>query len=194
MEEAEKNIELQEDLSLIKQYKEHKDKEALTTFFRKYMGLIYGVSLKYLKDEEKSKDTVMDIYEKITEKLLTHTVTNPKSWLYTMTKNHCYEILRRKTRFMDRENEAQLVYSEEVFRHTYDDEKEEALNILEDCIETLEDQQQSTIRLFYLEKMTYKEICNQLEIKWDKARSLIQNGRRNLKKCMEQKYESIKQK
>ena len=191
MTDKERNIELEEDLKLIQRYKSNEDKDALTSFFKKYMGLIFGVAMKYLKDEENSKDAVMDVYEKISKKLITHQVKNPKSWLYSVTKNHCYEILRRKSRFVERESEAHLMYSEDVFRQDYDEDKEVKLTVLEDCIDTLQDDQQSCIRLFYLEKNTYNDICSKLNITWNRARSLIQNGRRNLKKCMEEKYESI---
>ncbi len=194
MKKQEKNTDLLDDLSQIEAYKTSKDLEALSPFFKKYMGLIYGVCLKYLKDQEQSKDAVMEVYEKLTSKLLKHEIANPKSWLYTLTKNHCYEILRSKKRVMEKESDAQLMYSEQVFRPYNDDDKEVKLDLLDTCIASLENMQQNCVKLFYLEKKTYKEICAILSIKWDKARSLIQNGRRNLKLCMEKNYESIREK
>lgn len=156
--------------------------------------MIYGVCLKYLKNEEGSKDAVMDIYEKLVKKLLKHDVAYPKSWLYALTKNHCYEILRSKSRVMEKENDAYLMYSEEVYRLNDEDDLEREVGLLNDCIERLEKQQKECIKLFYLEKKTYKEVTEILSIQWSQARSLIQNGRRNLKNCMEKKYESIKEK
>lgn len=194
MEELEKNIELERDLALVEAYKTANDSAALASFFTKYMSLIYGVCLKYLKDEEKSKDTVMEIYEKLAVKLKKHDVSNPKSWLYILTKNHCYELLRSSKRVTEKENRANLMYTERVYRLNDSQEKEAELSMMDDCIESLEERQQKTVRMFYLEKKTYKEICALLEINWNKARSLIQNGRRNLKKCMEIKYESVREK
>lgn len=194
MEEKDQNIELQEDLSLLRRYKSSGQQEDLLLFFKKYMPMIYGVCLKYLKNEEGSKDAVMDIYEKLVKKLLKHDVAYPKSWLYALTKNHCYEILRSKSRVMEKENDAYLMYSEEVYRLNDEDDLEREVGLLNDCIERLEKQQKECIKLFYLEKKTYKEVTEILSIQWSQARSLIQNGRRNLKNCMEKKYESIKEK
>ena len=194
MEELEKNIELEQDLALVEAYKTDNDSAALASFFTKYMPLIYGVCLKYLQDEERSKDTVMEIYEKLAIKLKKHNVSNPKSWLYILTKNHCYEILRSSKRSKEKESRANLMYSEQVYRLNDSQKKEAELSMMDDCIENLEERQQKTVRMFYLEKKTYKEICKELEINWNKARSLIQNGRRNLKKCMEIKYESVREK
>lgn len=190
----EKNNSLEEDLALISRYKDTGDKNAVAALFNKYMSLIYGVCMKYLQDAEQSKDVTMDIYEKMTQKLITHKISNPKAWLYTITKNHCLELLRKKTRFLEKEQEAFLMYSESVFRPYNEENIEKELVMLEDCIEDLEQLQKQTIKMFYLEKMTYKEITNQLDIKWDKARSLIQNGRRNLKKCLDKKYETFRNK
>jgi len=189
-----KNSELEEDLSTIAKYKAGKDQSDLMLFYKKYMGLVYGVCMKYLKDPEGSKDAVMDIYEKLISKLLKHEVSNPKAWLYTLTKNHCYEKLRSSKRVLEKESAAALMYSEEVF-HPYDSkEKEAELNMLEDCVDGLESDQEKAVRLFYLEKKTYNEVTELMSIKWNRARSLIQNGRRNLKNCMEKKYESIREK
>jgi RNA polymerase sigma factor (sigma-70 family) len=64
-------------------------------------------------------------------------------------------------------------------------EKEENFKIMEFCLSTLTDDQKETIRLFYLEGKCYNEITEQTGREWNQVRSLIQNGRRNLKICME---------
>ena len=43
------------------------------------------------------------------------------------------------------------------------------------------------IELFYLQGKTYKDIASQHNMQIGKVRSFIQNGRRNLKICMERK-------
>ena len=64
-------------------------------------------------------------------------------------------------------------------------EKEQNLQSLENCIEELNTDQKKSIQLFYLENKCYNEISEVTGIEWNKVRSLIQNGRRNLKICME---------
>jgi RNA polymerase sigma-70 factor (ECF subfamily) len=56
---------------------------------------------------------------------------------------------------------------------------------MEQCLEKLVPEQEKTVRLFYLESKSYKEIAEITGIEWNKVRSSIQNGRRNLKICME---------
>ena len=65
-------------------------------------------------------------------------------------------------------------------------EKEKEFQRLGKCVDELLIDQRTTISLFYLEGKCYNEIVEQTGFDWNKVRSLVQNGRRNLKKCMEQ--------
>ena len=64
-------------------------------------------------------------------------------------------------------------------------EKEGQLEKLQHCIGTLSTDQKQVVDLFYLKDKCYKEIETITGMDWNKVRSLIQNGRRNLKICME---------
>ena len=68
-------------------------------------------------------------------------------------------------------------------------EKEEQFNKLGKCLDTLSPQQKETIELFYLEQKCYEEIVEITGHDWNKVRSYIQNGRRNLKICMDKEEE-----
>ena len=65
-------------------------------------------------------------------------------------------------------------------------EKERQLDNMEDCMKKLNEEQRQTVRLFYLENKCYNQISELTGFEWNKVRSLIQNGRRNLKICMEE--------
>ena len=59
------------------------------------------------------------------------------------------------------------------------------LSSMKYCIEQLPGEQKAVIKLFYLEEKCYKEIAETTNTDVTKVRSYIQNGRRNLKICME---------
>jgi RNA polymerase sigma-70 factor (ECF subfamily) len=71
-------------------------------------------------------------------------------------------------------------------------EKEENFRRLEFCIGELTNDQQVAIRLFYLEEKCYNEIVEITGQEWNQVRSFIQNGRRNLKHCMEKNEPGIR--
>ena len=56
---------------------------------------------------------------------------------------------------------------------------------LEECIEKLKEEQRQCIQMFYYEGFGYKEICQRLGLEEGKVKSYIQNGKRNLKICLE---------
>lgn len=173
------------DAELIHLYRNDPQQETLATLYLRYSDLVYGTCVKYLKDQEAAKDAVMDIYQELLQKLKTHNVDNFKSWLYVVCKNHCLMQLRRDKKMPVTTLEADFMQSED-FRHLdIIKEKEQNLNRLGNCMKTLQKEQQESVRLFYLENKCYDEISEITGFDWNKVRSLIQNGKRNLKICME---------
>ncbi|MBZ4191072.1 RNA polymerase sigma factor [Niabella beijingensis] len=173
------------DAELLDQFKRNDDQEALARLYLRYSDLLYGVCLKYLEDAENARDAVMNIYHELREKLPRHEVQNFKSWVYVLAKNHCLMILRAAKKNITVNLDTQVVQSGD-FSHLDDIiEKEEAFKKLEKCMEALPDEQEKTIRLFYYENRCYNEIAESTGLEWNKVRSLIQNGRRNLKNCMD---------
>jgi len=51
----------------------------------------------------------------------------------------------------------------------------------------LNGEQRQAIELFYLQEKSYKEIAPLMNIDVESVRSYLQNGRRNLKICMDEK-------
>jgi len=154
--------------------------------YSRYSNLVLGSCMKYLKNRADAEDAVSDIFQLVSEKLLVHEVEYFKSWLYTVTRNHCIEKLRKVNTHKDKKSRAENMYSESIF-HPDDVTDPELLKKLNDCIEVLPPKQLKTIKMFYFDKIAYKKIAAEMDISWDKVRSFIQNGRRNLKNCIEKK-------
>ena len=80
-----------DDGALIVQYKQTENAEIIGVLFKRYTHLVYGTCMKYLKDEDNSKDTVMQIFEKLLLDLKKHEIQNFKGWLHTVAKNYCFD-------------------------------------------------------------------------------------------------------
>lgn len=179
----------QPDKELMDLYKKSRSLEPLGELYKRYMDLVYGVCLKYLKDSEEAKDAVMQIFEELVVKLKKHEVENFKSWLYQVAKNYCLMYLRSPKNRKTVEINGSLMQNEENPHLNAVFEKEGNLRKMELCLETLPDAQRRVIQLFYLEGKCYNEIAIHTGQDWGQIRSFIQNGRRNLKLCMEKKEE-----
>jgi RNA polymerase sigma-70 factor (ECF subfamily) len=187
-----KNIPTSElpDRELVSLFRTSGNMEVLAVLFQRYMDLLYGVCLKYLKQPEPAKDAVMQIFEELVAKLPKHEVDNFKSWLYTLAKNYCLMQLRTPKNLKTTEFNPDGMQLEEEMHLNGIQVKEENLQKLERCLQTLSPEQKKAVELFYLQNKCYKEIAEATGIEWNKVRSFIQNGRRNLKICMEKEPET----
>lgn len=185
-----KKIKSKSDSELLADYILNSDLEVLGELYSRHMYLVYGVCLKYFKEREQSKDAVIVIFEKIVVEIGKHEIRNFKNWLYVVTKNYCLMELRKtkpgKTLLIENEEELAAFMENEPELHPIDKEKEESdEKALNDCIERLKEEQKNCIRLFYFESKSYHQICTILNLEEKKVKSFIQNGKRNLKICLE---------
>jgi RNA polymerase sigma factor (sigma-70 family) len=177
------------DQVLISQYRKTGSLEVLGELYGRYMHLVYGVCLKYLKDEDESKDAVMQIFEQLISKLKVHEVSNFKSWLYTLARNYCLMELRSSAKHEIVPMEENFMEKDAFTHLDIDDTRERKLTVMERCIEKLPPEQKDTISLFYLEQKCYKEVADMTGYDLNKVKSYIQNGKRNLKICIEKNSE-----
>ncbi len=180
----------QSDSDLVRLYRQTTDLQVLGQLYSRYMELVYGVCLKYLKEPENAKDSTLAIFEELVVKLQKHEVSNFKSWLYQLSKNHCLMQLRAGKKFTKVNIEVQLVQNEETVHLNGELDKEENLKQLDYCLAQLSREQRQVIELFYLQGQSYKQIVEQLGLDVNTVRSYLQNGRRNLKICMDKQKQS----
>ncbi|RAJ03856.1 RNA polymerase sigma-70 factor (ECF subfamily) [Chitinophaga skermanii] len=172
---------------LISRFKSTGDLQYLAAIYQRYMGLVYGVCLKYF-DEETSKDAVMQIFEELIVKLQQHEVQNFKSWLHVLTKNFCLMKIRsskNKEGLVVSVPEFPLMESGQNNHHDNGISMEDNLQVMEKCMETLPKEQKESVDLFYLKEKSYREVAEITGFDMNKVKSYIQNGKRNLKNCME---------
>lgn len=166
-------------------YRKTKDQDIIAQLYTSYIPLIFGLCMKYYKNEENSKDAVISIYELVQEKLKTQQIHHFHSWIYVVSKNYILQQLRKHNQDLLKEKHAHSMYYE-LLMHPDTKMKDELIfSRLEQCMDQLIGLQARCIDRFYFDKFSYAEIAKELGLTWDAVRSHIQNGRRNLKKCME---------
>jgi len=172
------------------QFRETSEQEFLGQLYSRYIPLVYGLCLKYLQQIEDAKDAVSSIYEELNAKIVHYQIENFRTWLYSVTTNHCLQILRKKKNRFFEEIDVQNMESDD-FEHLIDinddKEKEDALNY---CLDTLSKGQRLCIIRFYLDDFSYADIVEKTGLELKKVKSYIQNGKRNLKICILKKLKS----
>ena len=179
------------DDELIAIYRDSANMEAMGELYRRYSHLVLGTCFKYLKNKDNACDATMQIFEKLISDLKTNDINNFKSWLYTVSKNHCLMILRKETSIQKqieiiRENTPEKfveICGELHLNHEQDDEKR--LLALTQALTQLNNEQRTCVELMYFEDKSYKEIADITGMDMNKIKSHIQNGKRNLKILLE---------
>ena len=176
------------DADLLAVFRASGQADDLFPLYERYAELIYALGLRYLGTPQRAEDAGMEIWAVLLEKLPQHEVTNFRSWLQTTVRNHCLMQLRREKRDPLRQSAGELVQSDRLL-HPSGEPTEDSpdTRALYGCIKKLKAEQKRCIQLFYLsEGESYQTIAEQLQLTVGRVRSHIQNGRRNLKICLEQ--------
>jgi len=154
-------------------------RSALGHLWDRYAHLLYGVGMKYLKDPERSKDEVAELFASLSDLVKKHEVQVFRPWVHTVMRNRCLQVLRNAR--------SSIAIPDELMQAPAADTNEEAalheatLQQLEKAIGELNVEQQLCIRTFHLERQSYQQVAERTGLTLEQIRSHLQNGRRNLR-------------
>lgn len=169
------------DEALIADFRETRDDTCIEILFNRYCHLVFAVAMNYLHNEEESKDTTIEIFEKLPADITRYDIKNFSNWIYIVTKNLCYLKLKKQKRFtaiapedlppaqLQEISEGEETWEQQFIQH------------LDESLASLVPEQQICVKLFYLEEKSYEDIEKQTGYSYNQVKSYIQNGKRNLK-------------
>lgn len=170
---------------LLRRYRDTGDLAVLGELFDAHAEMVYYVCMRYLQDSERSKDAVMQIFEELIHKVNRQEIQKFGSWLYVLSRNHCLMQLRSDKSRQQISIDEFVEFPLSVHPDDDAEEKEQQLSALERCMERLPEKQKRSVDLFFLNEKCYKEIADMTGYSMNEVKSYIQNGKRNLKLCME---------
>lgn len=173
------------DEELLLLYRLHGDPEYFGQLYNRYIPLVYGLCLKYLRQEEQARDAVMQLYEDLALKINNHEIKVFRVWLYSVAKNHCLQILKKQNREIFVDFSESFMESDPICHLFEKEDDEDRYEALEKCLEKLPEPQKISISKFFMEEMSYADIAEDTGYRVKSVKSYIQNGKRNLKICME---------
>lgn len=181
-----------DDLQLIACYRQTNDNTCVGILFQRYTHLIFGTCMKYLKNEEEAQDASMQIFEKLLTDLKKHEIQQFKGWLHMVCKNYCLMQLRSDATKLKHDKEmhkdlAGFMESGYELHLIRENQQEVQLTFMEECMKGLNEEQRLCIELFFLQEKSYQEVTELTSFSMNNVKSYIQNGKRNLKNCIESK-------
>lgn len=177
---------------LIARYRQEGNLSDIGILFNRYTHLVFAVCFKYLRDEEKSRDAVMQIFESLITDLKEHEVHSFKSWIYSVAKNHCLMQLRHEKtgnqiikEKAEKINETFMESEEDM--HLMEKDSRPDPEKLREALGELKEEQRICIEMMYLQERSYKEIAGLTGYDLNQVKSYIQNGKRNLRLIFERR-------
>lgn len=157
------------------------DGSSLGILWDRYAQLLFGVGMKYMKDVERTKDVVVDLFAALPALLAQHEVQRFRPWVHAVMRNRCLMTLRKADPLvrMDDGLPEQDENGEETTLH------EATLQQLETAIAELKNEQRTCIDLFYMQRKSYQQVADITGFPVEQVRSHLQNGRRNLRMMLE---------
>ncbi|WP_062052903.1 RNA polymerase sigma-70 factor [Aquimarina longa] len=135
--------------------------------FEKHYSELCSLAYNYLKDLEKSKDVVQEVYIKVWEKkqnLITE--KNAHYYLFTSVKNSCIDILRKHkyTLSLSDETVANTLADDETYDNDDEDENITVQEFIKKALEELPPKCKLIFMMSRFDNMTYKEIAEKLNL------------------------------
>ncbi|MEM9928209.1 MAG: sigma-70 family RNA polymerase sigma factor [Bacteroidota bacterium] len=178
------------DQDLLVRFQQSTSPNDLLPLYERHAELIYALALRYLGSPQRAEDAGMEIWAILLDKLPKHEVSNFRSWLQTTVRNHCLMQLRREKRDPLRQTspEDDFMQSDRLLHLSTETNQSSSPDTrpLYHCLKQLKEEQKQCVTLFYLrEGESYQSIAEKMNLSVGRVRSHIQNGRRNLKICLE---------
>jgi len=176
------------DAELLARFQTSGAADDLLPLYERHAELIYALGLRYLGSPQRAEDAGMEIWAVLLEKLPKHEIGNFRSWLQTTVRNHCLMQLRREKRDPLQQSDSVLMQSDRLLHLSTESSHQTPADTrpLYHCLKQLKEEQRRCVTLFYLsEGESYQSIADQMHLSVGRVRSHLQNGRRNLKICLE---------
>lgn len=144
------------------------DQEAFEALVSRYQHSLFGLIYRYVGEYHEAHDVLQHVWLQLYLSLPTlHPHVNLKPWLFTVARNRCLDVLRRKRLLSFTEVETGNEEDEVAFLDTIPDtsstpeellEQRDLQRAIQRAIQALPRTYRSVVLLYYCEQMNYAEI------------------------------------
>ncbi len=158
------------------------DIHAFETIVRHYQSKIYALCLRYMKQDSDAQDAAQESVIKIYSRMDSFTGRSALStWIYTITKNTCLDMIRAKKQTVDVDTLPEAKYE----GNDFDPEKKMLSNELKRelmaIINSLSDDARRVLVLRDIDGFSYEQIAKILQISEGTVKSRLSRARRAFK-------------
>lgn len=163
------------------------DRSAFGRLYDATSAKLFGVALRVLGNRAEAEDALQEIYVKIWRNADRYQVNglSPITWLSTIARNHCIDLLRKKRAEAGRSE----MPADDLLRDATPGPEATAVaageaQAIVSCLSELEAQRSEAVRRAYLEGETYAELATRFDVPLNTMRTWLRRSLISLRECM----------
>ena len=156
------------------------DASAFERLILLHQGAVYRLCLRFLRVPEEARDAAQEAFVRAFEAVHTFDPTLPFGpWVLRIARNHCLDLLRRRARANALEVADPVAgLGQDSFEAVAAGELRAALS---EAVARLPEAQREALVLFHLERQSYREIAEILEVPIGTVMTWLHRGRQRLR-------------
>lgn len=164
------------------------EESQLEKIYKDTANTAYFIAMKYVKNEDVANDILQEVYISVYEHLNHYDEGNLQGWINTITANKCKDYLKKKKPVLfsdmgDDEDDYTLDIADDSVEFSPDKQVDytETKRLVMDIINSLPEEQNLCIMMFYYQEMSVKEIAEYFECSGGTIKSRLNYARKNIK-------------
>ncbi|MCR9062333.1 MAG: RNA polymerase sigma factor [Cytophagales bacterium] len=168
------------DEDLVSLYVESQKNQYFEELYERYSEKVYRKCFSFVKDQSKAEDLAHDIFLKIITKIGTFNATSRFStWVYSITYNHCMDVLRREKRKKEDPLEYEMEFVEEEIDYELLSMKQDGLK---KSLEQISPQEKAILLMKYQDNFSIKEIAESFDLSESATKMRLLRTKEKMKK------------
>jgi RNA polymerase sigma factor (sigma-70 family) len=163
------------------------DRKAFAELYRRTSARLFGVCIRMHSDRREAEEVLQEAYVSVWRRAASFDPARARAitWLIALVRNKAIDRLRQHPgAAVDHDFEINDVADEDPSPASRAESSEEYRR-LDDCLQQLEPQQQSSIREAFFSGITYNELAERAKVPLGTMKSWIRRGLLQLRACLE---------
>lgn len=157
------------------------DNKAFEELFDRFAGRLLGYAKKILGSQERAEEATQEIWTKVVRLAPSY---NPqghfKTWVMTMIRNHCLNIIRKDKRLSFQEDVGEVLDQQEQFDVESQIMAQFSLESVSLALNQLPEKQRVALTILYTEEPSYEDLAKEMNLSLGALKSTIHRGRKAL--------------
>ncbi len=180
------------------------DLDSFNSLVLHYQTQVYNVAYRVIGEGDAAADATQEAFINAFKKIKSYKGGSFKAWLFRIVTNTCYDELRRRQRrpvsSLDAllvsdvnaaDDEAQVQLATDKDSPTQAQERTELLEAIQNCLNTLSDDQRLAVVMRDVQGFDYKEVADTMKVGLGTLKSRLGRARNKMKDCLRQHHQEL---